>query len=87
MKQQDVATIILVIGISAFVSLFVSKAIFVPPKDRQQSIQQVQAITTDFQVQEKDSPYFNSNSLDPTKPITVNRNTGSNPFKGTGSEE
>lgn len=83
MKQQDVATIILVIGISAIVSLFVSKAIFVPPKDRQQTVQQVQAITTDFETPAPDSPYFNSNLIDPTKTIQVNQSNSNNPFKGS----
>jgi hypothetical protein len=77
-KQQDIATILLVIGFSAVVSLFVSKAIFAPPKNRQQSIQQVQAITSDFPM--PSAKYFNSQALDPTKPITVGQNVNNNPF-------
>lgn len=81
MKQKDLALILVVIFISAIVSLFLSKAIIVPAKNRQQSVKLVQPITSDFQ--KPDSRYFNSNAFDPTQPITIGQNNNTNPFNGT----
>jgi hypothetical protein len=81
MKQKDLALIVVVIIISAFISLFVSKAIFAPPKNRQQQVEVVQPITADFP--KPDDHYFNSQAFDPTKLITIGQNTNSDPFSGT----
>jgi len=78
MKQKDLPIILVIIFVSAIVSLFVSKAIFAPPKNRQQKVDVVQAITTDFP--SVDSHYFNSNSIDPTQLITIGQNANTNPF-------
>jgi hypothetical protein len=78
MKQKDLALIIVIAFIGAIASLFVSKLIFVSPKDRQQQVEVVQPITADFP---QPSPaYFNSSSIDPTKVITIGQNANSNPF-------
>jgi hypothetical protein len=78
MKQKDLALIIVIAFIGAIASLFISKIIFVSPKDRQQQVEVVQAITTNFPAP---SPvYFNSSSIDPTKLITIGQNANSNPF-------
>ena len=79
MKQKDVALILIIAFISAILSLFVSKAIFVPPKNRQQLVEVVQPLfTTDFP--QPDSRYFNSSAFDPTQLITIGQNNNSNPF-------
>jgi hypothetical protein len=78
MKQKDLALIIVIAIVGAAASLFISKHIFVTPKDRQQQVEVVQAITTEFP---SPSPaYFNSSSLDPTKLITIGQSANSNPF-------
>lgn len=81
MKQKDMMLIGVIVFISIIVSLVVSKAIFVPPKNRQQQVEVVQAITSDFP--QPDSRYFNNSAFDPTKQITVGQNANTNPFSST----
>lgn len=78
MKQKDLALIIVIAFIGGIVSLFVSKLVFVNPKDRQQQVEVVQPITADFP--QPSAAYFNSSSIDPTKLITISQNNNSNPF-------
>jgi len=78
MRKKDLPVIIVIVIISAVISLLVSKAIFAPPKNRQQKVDVVQAITTDFP--SPDSHYFNKNAIDPTQLITIGQNANSNPF-------
>ncbi|HVA10784.1 MAG TPA: hypothetical protein VNG32_01285 [Candidatus Dormibacteraeota bacterium] len=78
MKQKDLALIVVIAAIGVIASLFISKIIFVTPKDRQQQVVVVQPISTDFP---QPSPaYFNSSSIDPTKLITIGQNANANPF-------
>ena len=78
MKQKDIALIIVIIFVSALVSWFVSNAIFASPKDRQQEVEVVQPITTDFP--QPDTHYFNNTAIDPTRTITIGQNNNSDPF-------
>jgi hypothetical protein len=78
MKQKDLALIVVIIIVSAAVSLFVSKSVFAPPKNREQQVEVVQPISTNFPKPPK--AYFNSSSIDPTKVIAIQQNTNSNPF-------
>lgn len=84
MKQKDIALIVVIVFISAIVSLFVSKLIFTSPKNRQQAVEVVQPITADFP--HPDSRYFNSNAFDPTKLITIGQNANPDPFSGNPSQ-
>jgi hypothetical protein len=81
MKQKDLALIIVVVFISAVVSLFVSKLIFASPANRQQKVDVVEAINNQFP--QPDPQYFNVNSVDPTQLIQIGNTTNSNPFNGT----
>jgi len=81
MKQKDIALILVIVFVSAIISLFVSKAIFTSPKNRQQQVVIVQPITADFP--KPDSHYFNSSAFDPTKLITIGQNANPDPFSGT----
>jgi len=81
MKQKDIALIAVIVFISAVISLFVSKAIFAAPKNRQQQVAVVQPITADFPAPDK--AYFNSSAIDPTQLITIGQNANPNPFNGT----
>lgn len=85
MKQKDLALIVVIAFVSAVISLFVSKAIFVSPKARQQQVEVVQPITADFP--QPDTRYFNSNSIDPTQTITIGQNNNTNPFNGSGPSQ
>jgi hypothetical protein len=78
MKKKDIPVILVIVFVSAVISLIVSKAIFAPPKNRQQAVDVVQPITTDFP--SVDSHYFNHNSVDPTQLITIGQNANTNPF-------
>ena len=81
MKQKDIALIMVIVFASAIISLFVSKAIFSAPKNRQQQVDVVQPITADFP--QPDTHYFNSSAFDPTQLITISQNANPNPFSGT----
>jgi hypothetical protein len=81
MKQKDIALILVIVFISAVISLFVSKAIFAAPKSRQQQVEVVQPITSDFP--KPDSRYFNSQASDPTQLITIGQNNNTSPFKAS----
>lgn len=78
MKQKDIALIILVVAFSAVISYFVSNRLFPPPKDRQQQVDVVQPITSDFPTPDK--RYFNDQAFDPTQSITIGKNVNPNPF-------
>jgi hypothetical protein len=78
MKQKDLALIIVIAVIGAVASLFVTKILFVTPKNREQQVEVVQPISADFPP--PSNAYFNSSSIDPTKVITIGQNTNSNPF-------
>jgi hypothetical protein len=81
MKQKDLALIVVIVVISAVISLVVSNSIFASPKNRQQQVEVVQPITTDFPT--PDTHYFNNQAFDPTKPITIQQNANSDPFRGS----
>lgn len=81
MKQKDIALIIVIVFFSAVISLLLSKAIFVSPKNRQQEVEVVQPITADFP--KPDSRYFNSQSFDPTQLIIIGQNANPNPFSSS----
>lgn len=81
MKQKDIALIIVIVVISAGISLFISKAIFASPKNRQQQVEVVQPITANFP--QPDTSYFNSSAFDPTQLINVGQNATTNPFNST----
>jgi len=81
MKQKDVALVIVVVIISAFIALFASKSIFVPPKNRHQEVEVILPISASFP--QPDSRYFNSSSYDPTQLITIGQNNNPNPFSSS----
>lgn len=84
MKQKDIALIVVIVIISAVISLFVSKAIFGSPAERDQTAEVVQPITSDFP--KPDTRYFNNQAFDPTKVITIDENANSNPFSTPSSQ-
>lgn len=78
MKQKDMALIMIIVFFSAIISLFVSKAIFASPKNRQQQVEVIQPITADFP--QPDTRYFNDKAFDPTQLITIGQNANKDPF-------
>jgi hypothetical protein len=81
MKQKDIALIVVIVLVSAGISLLLSNQIFAPPKNRQQEVEVVQPITADFPAPDK--RFFNDQAFDPTKVITIGPTTNPEPFKAT----
>lgn len=81
MKQKDIALIVIIVFVSAIISLFVSKDIFATPSDRQQEVESVQPISSGFSTQ-ANANYF-KNGFDPTQLIQVAPNNNNNPFNTT----
>lgn len=81
MKQKDLAVIAVAVFISAILSYFISSSLIVPSKNRQQEVEVVQAITSDFP--QPDNSYFNDKAFDPTKLITIDQNGNPDPFSAT----
>ncbi len=81
MKQKDLALIIIIVFISAIVSLFASKALFGHPATADKQAEMVSPITADFP--KPNDKYFNTQSIDPTKTITIQQNSTADPFSGT----
>ncbi|HEX8226625.1 MAG TPA: hypothetical protein VF572_02030 [Candidatus Saccharimonadales bacterium] len=82
MKQKDIALIIVAIIVSGILSLVLGRVLFAAPKDRQQKVEVVDAISTDFA--QPDNRYFNVQSINPTQLIQIGENTNTAPFNGTG---
>lgn len=80
MKQKDIALIIVLVAISAVVSFLLSGWLFAAPKDRQQEVEKVDVITSDFE--QPNSKYFNANSVNPTQNIKIGPGENPNPFDG-----
>jgi len=82
MKQKDIALILVIVFFSAILSFAVSKFLFTSSKDRQQEVEVVYAISSDFP--EPDKRYFNSKSINPTQLIEIGNSSNPDPFRGSG---
>ncbi len=78
MKQKDIALILVIAVVSGVFSLVIGQLVFAPSKNRQQKVEVVEAITTDFTA--PDSKYFNSQSINPTQLIEISNNVNVAPF-------
>lgn len=85
MKQKDWALIVVIVVVSAILSLFISKAIFVTPTNRQQSVESVQPISSDFPTSSIEK-YVNG-GFDPTQLIQISPNNNSNPFNSSSTNQ
>lgn len=80
MKQKDIALILVVVIVSAIISFVLGRLIFASPSDRQEQVEVVDAITTDFSF--PDAKYFNEFSINPTRLIQISDNSNNAPFRG-----
>ena len=80
MKQKDLALIIGIALVSAILSFVISGKLFASPKDREQQVETIEAISTDFPT--PSAKYFNSSSIDPTQLIQIGNNSNQTPFNG-----
>lgn len=78
MKQKDIFLIVAVVVVSGTLSFVLSKYLITIPQDRQSEVEVVQPISADFA--QPDSRYFNANSIDPTKNITIGDSQNQQPF-------
>ncbi len=81
MKQKDLAMIIVIAVVSGIFSLILGHVIFATPKSRQQKVEVVEAISTEFTA--PSSQYFNTNSINPTQLIQISENVNNAPFSTT----
>ena len=80
MKQKDIALIILIAGIAAFASFFISRSLFASGTKRSQQAEVVDKISTEFT--QPSNKYFNQKSIDPTQLIKIGGSKNNNPFNG-----
>jgi len=78
MKQKDIALIIVIAFFSAIISFVISGKIFVTPANRQQKVEVVDVINSQFQT--PSTKYFNTSSINPTQLVQVGGNNNQNPF-------
>ena len=79
MKQKDIMLIAVLVIVSGFISFFASNFFFAKPADREQKVEVVDVITSDFPT--PSVKYFNNGSIDPTQTIQIGDNSNPNPFK------
>jgi maleate cis-trans isomerase len=80
MKRKDIALIAIIVIVSAGVSLLLSNMLFASPQNRQQQVEVVEPITSEFP--QPDSKYFNKDSINITKLISIGQSTNTDPFSG-----
>jgi hypothetical protein len=85
MKQKDLMLIGVIIFISAIISIFVSKTVFVSAGNRHQQVDTVQPISPALEM--PSSRYFNGSSFDPTQSITIGQSNNTNPFNGSSTSQ
>lgn len=78
MKQKDYALILVIVFISGVASFIISGKIFVTPENRQQKVQTVDVIDSNFQ--KPSEKYFNEDSVNPTQLVQIGDNDNQNPF-------
>lgn len=79
MKKKDLPVLLIVIGVSALISFFVSGALFGSPETEPQEAEVVEAITDEFS--ELDDDYYNDKSINPTQLIRIGDEEGNvSPF-------
>lgn len=80
MKQKDLSIIIAVAVLSAIVSFLLSNKLFVTPENRQQKVEVVDTIVSDFD--QPSTRYFNETSINPTQ-ISQLDSTNQTPFNAS----
>ena len=82
MKQKDIVPLIFIVIFSGVISYFLSNAVISSPKNRQQEVEVVEAISADFPVT-NEKPYttiFNKEAVNPTQKIEIGNESNDKPF-------
>ena len=69
LKSKDIATLVLLIGVSAMVSFFASNLLFSNQKNLKTKVEVVDPVTSEFDYENK--LYFAADKLNPTKDRTM----------------
>jgi len=80
-KQKDIFLVVVVVIVSGGLSLLISNFLFKVPKVQETKVEVVEPITAQFT--QPDKRYFNPESIDPTKNITIGENQNSAPFNSS----
>ena len=78
LKSKDIATLILLVGVSAMVSFFTSKLLFSNTKTLTTKVEVVSPVSSEFNYENK--AYFTADKLNPTKDSTVSGNNNTKPL-------
>jgi hypothetical protein len=78
MKRKDLTLIAVIAVVAGIFSLIISNLLISSPKNRQQKVEVVDAITQQFN--EPDKRYFNGTAGNPTALIRINDNANPAPF-------
>lgn len=78
MKQKDIALIVAVAGISTIIAFIVGSLLFGGSKARSTTISIVDSVSSQFPT--ADSRYFNNESINPTRNVTIGTNNNPKPF-------
>lgn len=77
MKQKDITTIAFIVGVSALVSIFVSRMVISSPKNSTQKVEVVEKISADFT--RPDAGIFNKDAVNPTQNIQIGSDNTTKP--------
>lgn len=77
MKQEDIATLIIVVFVAGVASFFVSSKFISPSSDKLEA-EVVSKITKEFQLPDK--KVFNTEAINPTVKIEIGTSTNPDPF-------
>ena len=78
MKKKDLVVVAAVIFVSVIFSYIICSKFITTPKDRQQKVELVTAISSEFRI--PDDSVFNITAVNPTKLIQIGPNTNVQPF-------
>lgn len=77
-KSKDMTVLVILVGLSALLSFFLSNLLFSNKKSLVSKVEVVAPVTSKFDY--LDRPYFAGNPLNPTKNITVSENNNQKPL-------
>ena len=80
MKQKDIASLLVIIIVSAALSFVISQKLFASPASKRIEAEVVEPIVSDFTA--PSNKYFNENSVNPTQQIRIGDSSNITPFTG-----
>lgn len=78
MKKKDLSVVIATVIVATIFSYIISSKFIITPKSRQQKVEVVAAISSEFKI--PDNTVFNTSAVNPTKLIQIGPNVNDQPF-------